>query len=82
MFQFYNQNLISIEFFLDCFVVKDLSTKVSLIQEPNNGHVHEWSSSLTVNKIVCLPHLQVINQPIASSPPSSINKSSSKSCVH
>ena len=56
MFPFYNQNHIYIEFFLDCFVVKDLSTKVSLIQEPNNGHMHEWSSSLTVNKIVCVFH--------------------------
>ena len=39
-----------------CFVVKDLSTRASLIQGPNKGHVYEWPSSSNTKKVVRIFH--------------------------
>ena len=43
--QFCNQNNTSIEFFPDFFIVKDLTTRASLAQGQNKGHVYEWPTS-------------------------------------
>ena len=43
--QFCNQNNTSIEFFLELFIVKDLTTRASLAQGQNKGHVYEWPTS-------------------------------------
>ena len=59
--QFCNQNNTSIEFFLDFFIVKDLSTRASLAQGQNKRHVYKWPTSTSPSPTKPLVFLSTIS---------------------
>ncbi|KAK0588332.1 hypothetical protein LWI29_038180 [Acer saccharum] len=65
--QFCSNNHTSIEFFPDCFLVKDLTTGASLVRGQNKGNLYVWPESVKSRHPASNVHLYTAStQPVAS----------------